>query len=212
MRRDVAVVLSGGAVNGILIELGFLQRLRRSDLWPRIGWIYGTSAGALAGTMAALDRIDELEGFMLGLQPEDVFRPHSLWRMPLLGSHDYRLAETIAERLGDIAEVARQLAESPVEVVVCATDVTDDDTAPNGAHAYELCYSSRSTPPETMGQAILASAAVSALVLPRPIADRIATLLTADFGAPWTKVSVAKIGILPNAKFVGVTIERRRPA
>ena len=43
-------------------------------------------------------------------------------------------------------------------------------------------------------------------------ADRVATLLTVDFGAPWVKVSVAKIGILPNAKFVGVTIERRRPA
>ena len=39
-------------------------------------------------------------------------------------------------------------------------------------------------------------------------ADRIATLLTSDFAAPWAKVSVAKIGILPNAKFVGITIER----
>ena len=41
-------------------------------------------------------------------------------------------------------------------------------------------------------------------------ADRIAQLVTRDFGAPWVKVSAAKIGILPNAKFVGVTIERRR--
>ena len=41
-------------------------------------------------------------------------------------------------------------------------------------------------------------------------ADRIAGLLTADFGAPWVKVSVAKVGILPNAKFVGVKIERKR--
>jgi len=40
-------------------------------------------------------------------------------------------------------------------------------------------------------------------------ADRVAALLTRDFGAPWVKVSVAKIGILPNAKFVGVTIERK---
>ena len=40
------------------------------------------------------------------------------------------------------------------------------------------------------------------------LADRIARLLLDEFGAPWTKVSVAKIGILPNAKFVGVTIER----
>ncbi|HYG54564.1 MAG TPA: dihydroneopterin aldolase [Burkholderiales bacterium] len=41
-------------------------------------------------------------------------------------------------------------------------------------------------------------------------ADRIAQLVLRDFGAPWVKVSAAKIGILPNAKFVGVTIERRR--
>ena len=41
-------------------------------------------------------------------------------------------------------------------------------------------------------------------------ADRIAKLLTDDFKAPWVRVSAAKIGILPNAKFVGVSIERRR--
>jgi dihydroneopterin aldolase len=40
------------------------------------------------------------------------------------------------------------------------------------------------------------------------LADRIAKLLTEEFKAPWVKVSVAKIGILPNAKFVGVLIER----
>ena len=39
-------------------------------------------------------------------------------------------------------------------------------------------------------------------------ADRIARLLIDDFKAPWVKVSAAKIGILPNAKFVGVSIER----
>ena len=42
------------------------------------------------------------------------------------------------------------------------------------------------------------------------LADRIAKLLLEDFKAPWVKVSAAKIGILPNAKFVGVSIERRR--
>jgi predicted acylesterase/phospholipase RssA len=174
MERDVAVVLSGGAVNGVLVELGFLKRLRESDLWPRIGWIYGTSAGALTGTMAALDRLDELEDFMLRLQPEDTFRPHSLWRLPLLGSHDYRLPETVAGHFGDLEDLARDLAESPVELVVCATDVSEDAHG-EGARAYELTYSSRTTPPETMAQAILTSAAVSALVLPRPIGDRIAT-------------------------------------
>src|SRR5437879_8458230 len=154
MERDVAVVLSGGAVNGLLMELGFLKRLRETDLWPRIGWIYGTSSGAVTGVMAALDRLDELEDFMLRLQPEDSFRPHSLWRLPLLGSHDYRLPQTIAERLGDVDRLARDLAGQPIEVVVFATAVPEDAHAA-GARAYELSYSSRTTPAETMGQAIL---------------------------------------------------------
>ena len=175
MQRDVAVVLSGGAVNGVLIELGFLRRLRETDLWPRIGWVFGTSAGALAGTMAALDRLDELEEFMFRLQPEDTFRPHSLWRLPLLGSHDYRLPQTVAERIGDPLELARELARAPIELVVCATDVSDDGDVGGSAHAYELCYSAHGTAPETMAQAILASAAVSSLVLPRRVGDRIAT-------------------------------------
>lgn len=42
------------------------------------------------------------------------------------------------------------------------------------------------------------------------LAERIARLLLDEFGAPWAKVSVAKIAILGNAKFVGVTIERAR--
>jgi predicted acylesterase/phospholipase RssA len=172
--RDVAVVLSGGAINGVLMELGFLQRLRASELWPRVGWIYGTSSGALAGTMAALDRLDDLETFMLALQPEETFRPHSLWRLPLLGSHDYRLPQTVEERLGDLVPLAHQLAESPIEVTVFATDVSDEPEA-HSQHPYELAYSSRTTEPETMAQAILASAAVSALVLPRRVGGRIAT-------------------------------------
>ena len=174
MDRDVAVVLSGGAVNGVLMELGFLKRLRESDLWPRVGWIYGTSAGALCGTMAVLDRLDELQEFMLGLQPNDTFRPHSLWRLPLLGTHDYRLPETIEERVGSMTDMARELAAAPIELVVCATDVTEAEHG-GGARAYELVYSAWTTPPETFSQAVLASAAISALVLPRPVGDRIAT-------------------------------------
>ena len=168
------MVLSGGAVNGVLMELGFLQRLRESALWPRVGWIYGTSAGALSGTMAALDRLDELEDFMLRLQPDETFRPHSLWRFPLLGSHDYRLPDTVAERIGDLVPLARDLQTAPIELTVIATDVSDDAQGA-GQRAYELAYNARTTPPETMAQAILASAAISALVLPRPVGDRIAT-------------------------------------
>ncbi|MBV8030410.1 MAG: dihydroneopterin aldolase [Betaproteobacteria bacterium] len=40
------------------------------------------------------------------------------------------------------------------------------------------------------------------------VAERIADLLLDDFSAPWCKVSVAKLGILPGTKWVGVSIER----
>ena len=61
---------------------------------------------------------------------------------------------------------------------------------------------------EQVALRIKALAAAQHYRLVETVADRIATLITGDFGAPWVKVSVAKIGILPNAKFVGVTIER----
>ena len=58
---------------------------------------------------------------------------------------------------------------------------------------------------------IKALAASGHFRLVETFADRIAALLMNDFGAPWVKVSAAKLGILPNVKMVGVTIERRRP-
>ena len=57
---------------------------------------------------------------------------------------------------------------------------------------------------------VLAFVEGSQFHLVETLAERIARLLLDDFGAPWAKVSVAKIGILPNAKFVGVSIERRK--
>jgi predicted acylesterase/phospholipase RssA len=172
--RDTAVVLSGGSVNGVLMELGFLKRLRETSLWPRVGWIFGTSAGALSGCMAALDRLDDLERFLYELQPEETFRPNRLWRLPLLGLHDYALPRTIAERMGDPVQIARDLAAADRELIVIATDVTSATPAGDDM-SYELVYSSKETPPEEMMQAVLASAAISALVLPLRVGDRIAT-------------------------------------
>ncbi|HEY8628074.1 MAG TPA: patatin-like phospholipase family protein [Gaiellaceae bacterium] len=172
--RDVAVVLSGGGMNGVLMELGFLRRLREGELWPRVGWIFGTSAGALAGSMAALDRLDDLEEFLLQLQAHDVFRPNRLWRLPFAGVHEYALPATIAERLGDLTELARELRDAEIELVVCATDASSARPGVDMGD-YELVYSARDTEPQEMAEAILASAAISALVLPRPVGRRIAT-------------------------------------
>ena len=172
--RDVALVLSGGGVNGVLLETGFLQRVRESELWPRVRRIYGSSAGALTGMMAALDRLDDLERFVLDLRPEETFRPQSLWRQPLNGLHAYTLPDTIAERVGSTVELAHALRDVPIELVVFAADVTDEFAHQEG-NSYELEYSSFRTPPEEFGAAVLASAAISALVLPLRVGDRIAT-------------------------------------
>jgi predicted acylesterase/phospholipase RssA len=170
--RDVAVVLSGGGMNGVLMELGFLLRLRLSPLWPRVGWIYGTSAGALAGTMAALDRLDDLERFLIELRVEDTFRPHRLWQLPLLGLHDYRLPETVARAFGEPELIGAALASAPIELVVLTTDLTDGN---DGADGYEVATSSRTAPPAELAQAIFASSAISALVLPLRVGERIST-------------------------------------
>jgi len=173
VRRDVGVVLSGGGVNGILMELGFLKRLRDGPLWDRITVVFGTSSGAAAGLLAALDRLDDLERFLLALRPEETFRPNRLWRLPFLGFHDYALPDTIRRWFGDFDAMVTQLGAAPVELVVVATDVTDDHRD-DGA-GLELVRSSRTTPPDEMAQAILASAAISALVMPLRVGDRIAT-------------------------------------
>jgi predicted acylesterase/phospholipase RssA len=171
--RDVALVLSGGGINGVLLELGFLKRLAETELWQRVGWIHGTSAGALAGTMAALDRLDDLEAFLMELQPADAFRPRAVWQFPG-GLHDYTLPTTVADRIGSPEELGAELAASAIELVVYATDVSDYPDG-DGARDFELEYASHATDPETMGRAILASAAISGLVLPIELEGRIAT-------------------------------------
>jgi len=171
-RRDVGVVLSGGGVNGVMMELGFLQRLRESVLWPRVAAIFGTSSGALSGSLAALDRLDDLERFLLALQPEQTFRPNRLWQLPFLGLHDYALPQTLDIWFGGMTKMAEELETGPIELVVVATDISDEAAPEDG---FELVYSSRVTPPAELAQAILASAAVSALVMPLRVGDRIAT-------------------------------------
>ncbi len=157
----------------MLMELGFLKRVRESPLWPRVGVVFGTSSGALSGAMAALDRLDELEEFMLALQPDQTFRPNRLWRLPFLGLHEYALPATIEGWFARLDGIAEQLVASPIELVVLATDLTDDHERPESG--YELVYSARTTPPPILARAIVASAAVPALVLPLQVGDRVAT-------------------------------------
>ncbi len=42
------------------------------------------------------------------------------------------------------------------------------------------------------------------------LADHVAKLILTEFGAPWVKVSVAKLGVMKGVKLVGVSIERKQ--
>ena len=123
--------------------------------------------------MAAVDRLDELEEFLIGLRPDEVFRPNRLWQLPLIGLHEYTLPATIDRKVGDLVALSEELAHADRELVVFASDVTQTERA--SENDFELAYSSRETPPDVMAQAILASAAISTLVLPLRVGDRIAT-------------------------------------
>jgi predicted acylesterase/phospholipase RssA len=70
--------------------------------------------------------------------------------------------------------MAEQLRAGEIELVVSATDVSDL-SAGCESREWELVYSSRTTEPAELAQAILASAAISGLVLPMPVGDRLAT-------------------------------------
>lgn len=170
---DTAVVLSGGSVNGIYLQLGFLQALRASDLWRRIGWVYGTSAGALSGWATAMDALDEHEEFLMGLQSEDVFAANDIWRAPFVGLHRYSLPDTVRERLGNPVDLARRVQEGGRELTVVTTDVGLSGGSAGDDTLFERAFSSARETPETLADAIFASAAISTFVLPMRIGDSV---------------------------------------
>ena len=97
------------------------------------------------------------------------------------------------------------------ERYVTQTVQIDLDIGVPGTAVFESDKVSDTIDYEQVALRIRALAASGHFRLVETFADRIAALLMNDFGAPWVKVSAAKLGILANTKFVGVTIERRRP-
>jgi len=55
---------------------------------------------------------------------------------------------------------------------------------------------------------IKASLTQDRFLLVERLAEHVAQLVLKEFGAPWVKVSVAKLGALKNVKRLGVVIER----
>ena len=86
----------------------------------------------------------------------------------------------------------------------------DLDIGLPGAVVFESDKVSDTIDYEQVALKIKALAASRHFRLVETFADRIARTILDDFGAPWVRVNAAKLGILPNAKFVGVSIERRR--
>jgi dihydroneopterin aldolase len=62
----------------------------------------------------------------------------------------------------------------------------------------------------TVVERVRAELATRRFGLVEELAQFLADLVLGEFGAPWVRVSVAKLGILKDVKLVGVTIERSR--
>jgi hypothetical protein len=80
----------------------------------------------------------------------------------------------VEARIGSPAELGSALAAADVELLVYATDVSDHPVG-DDERDFELEFSSRTSEPDVMGRAILASAAISGLVLPVAVDGKIAT-------------------------------------
>jgi dihydroneopterin aldolase len=62
---------------------------------------------------------------------------------------------------------------------------------------------------ERLAERVLEFVGASEFKLVETLAEAIARIVVADFGAPWVKVTVAKPGAIPRARDVGIAIERR---
>lgn len=93
---------------------------------------------------------------------------------------------------------------------VAQTVSIDLDIGLPGAKVFESDQVADTIDYEQVSLRIRALAGSGHFRLVETLAERIARLLLEEFGAPWVRVSAAKIGILANAKLVGVTIERKR--
>ena len=126
--------------------------------------------------MAALDRLDELEEFVLALRPEETFRPNRLWQLAahrparLRAAGDDRGAARADRRAG-----ARASRRAPVELVVTASRTSPTAASPTSATRTSGSTRAGRRPPSVMARAVLASAAISALVLPLRVGDVIGT-------------------------------------
>jgi len=142
--RDVAIVLSGGGMNGVLLELGFLRRLRESSLWPRVGRIYGTSAGALSGSMAALDRLDAdvltFENCSTGGMDLEAIGSHIKEKKVCIGVVDHHTLQV--ETPDQVAEMIRRaLKHVPAERLVLASDCGMGREGMSRRHAFHKMVS-----------------------------------------------------------------------
>ena len=159
----------GGGINGVLLELGFLKRLSRDAVCGReSGGSTERRPARSQGRWPPSDRLDELEEFLLELQADDAFRPRAVWQFPRRAPRLHAARTTVAasDRVARGARIrarrrrhrARRLRDGRAATTRRATRrATSSSSTP-----------SHSTEPETMGRAILASAAISGLVLPDP--------------------------------------------
>jgi len=91
-----------------------------------------------------------------------------------------------------------QTLEMEIEIGIPERGVGQSDNIQDTVHYGEVV------------QRIVAELAERRFKLLESLAEHVCGLITRDFGAPWVRLSVAKLGHIRNVRKVGVTLERRR--
>lgn len=91
-----------------------------------------------------------------------------------------------------------QTLEMELEIGIPARDASRSDNISDTVHYGEVV------------ERIAAELKERRFKLLEALAEHVCGIVTGDFGAPWVRLSVAKLGHIRNVRKVGVTLERRR--
>lgn len=180
--KTVVLVLSGGALEGGLRQVGFLKAIKETELWPKVGRIVGVSVGAFTGALALLDRIDLLEKTLMEIQPYHLYRRFNPLKAFSRILFSYGWNETLIELslkkvFGiDPLQTAKEISQAESELLVIVTPLGQNNNS--NAHGkplrrFERAYSSKEVAPEVMMQAIFASGTIPVMVSPHPIQEQL---------------------------------------
>lgn len=119
MRKNIALVLSGGGARG-LAHIGVIEELQKRDY--KITSVAGTSMGALIGGVYAMGKLDEYRDWIAGLTQIEVFKLIDL----TLGSAGLIKGERVLNRMKEFIPDTN-IEDLPIPYSATAVDIINHE-------------------------------------------------------------------------------------